>query len=440
MVRAAKAMKKPILFALSLGCVYAAACSSTSSNTGAGGTAGTSNGGSSAHAGAAGKSSAGQGGASLVEAAGAAGDSSAAGESGTGGVPSEAGASNAGTAGNPGAGGTAGTSGNGGTGGISALPVSALPGYQVTVWAQGTAAYTGPDSIESDGTNIWVGYQNKTTKDGSNGGAGFVNYSTIVKYSLDGKNVIATYSMPGHCDGLRIDPTTKKVWASSNEDGSPHLVSIDPTVTDRVAAVTEYTLVRAAGTADHGGGYDDMAFINGKMFMTASNPQNAEPVPALEMVTISGATATLTSVLAGDATAIDTTTDAGVALNEVDPDSLSIDDKGRLVLVNQGGNELVFITNPGTNTQSVKRLPVATQLDDTVWITKAAGQLLVVDGKANTIYAVRTTFTVGSVYTETPDDSSIPGLLATLDLTTGNVAPKIIGFKKPTGLLFVPDL
>ena len=233
-------MKKPILFALGLGCVYAAACSSTSSNNGAGGaggTAGTSTGGSSAHAGSAGKGSAGEGGAPLAGAAGAAGDSDAAGESGTGGVPGGAGASNAGTGGNAGrSGGTA------GTGGVPALPVSALPGYQVTVWAQGTTAYTGPDSIESDGTNIWVGYQNKTTKDGSNGGAGFVNYSTIVKYSLDGKNVLATYSMPGHCDGLRVDPTTKKVWASSNEDGSPHLVSIDPTVADKVAAVTEYTL------------------------------------------------------------------------------------------------------------------------------------------------------------------------------------------------------
>ena len=142
------------------------------------------------------------------------------------------------------------------------------------------------------------------------------------------------------------------------------------------------------------------------------------------MVTISGTTATLTSVLQGNAAAIDTTTDAGVALDEVDPDSLSIDDKGRLVLVNQGGNELVFIKNPGAITQSVERTPVATQLDDTVWITKAAGQLLVVDGAANTIYAVRTAFTVGSVYTETPDDSTIPGLLGTLDLTTGNVVPE----------------
>jgi len=109
------------------------------------------------------------------------------------------------------------------------------------------------------------------------------------------------------------------------------------------------------------------------------------------------------------------------------------------MLVNQAGSELVFISNAGLASQSVTRLPVATQLDDTVWATTAEGDLLVTDGTTNTIYAVRTTFVPGTVYTQTPDDSSIASMVGTVDLKTGVVSPKIIGFGKATGLLFVPD-
>ncbi len=43
-----------------------------------------------------------------------------------------------------------------------------------------------------------------------------------------GRGLLRTFAVPGHCDGLRIDPATHKVWASSNEDGNPGLVSIEP--------------------------------------------------------------------------------------------------------------------------------------------------------------------------------------------------------------------
>jgi hypothetical protein len=69
----------------------------------------------------------------------------------------------------------------------------------------------------------------------------------------------------------------------------------------------------------------------------------------------------------GDASATDLITNSTVKLNEIDPDSMTIDPKGDLVLVNQAGSELVFISNPGTAQQSVSRLPVGDQLDDTVF-------------------------------------------------------------------------
>jgi hypothetical protein len=306
--------------------------------------------------------------------------------------------------------------------------LAALPGYKVRVWAQGTSQYSHPDAIERDGRDIWVGYQNVTAKDGSDN-----KTSTVVEYDRRGR-VERTFAVPGHCDGLRIDPATHLVWASSNEDGNPALVSIDP----HTGTVTPYTFDPTV----HGGGFDDMAFVGGKMFMAASNPTlNSAGInvfPAVDQVTFQGTHVVLTPILQGNGTAGDVVTGTTVTLNEIDPDSMSIDTSGNLVLTNQAGSELVFISNPGSAAQTVTRLGVATQLEDPTWVTSADGELLVVDGTTNTIYSVRAPFVPGTVYVETPDDSSIASMLGTLDPKTGVVSPQIIGFKKATGLLFIP--
>jgi hypothetical protein len=307
--------------------------------------------------------------------------------------------------------------------------IAALPGYCVSVWAKGTADYFNPDSVVVDGNDVWVGYQNAASKTGGDG-----KTSTVVEYTRRGE-VERTFAVPGHCDGLRIDPATHIVWASSNEDANPGLFSIDPAT----GIMTSYALAPTL----HGGGYDDMAFVGGKMFIVASNPTlNAAGVnvfPAIDQVTITGTAATMTPVLYGNATATDTTTNATLTLNAVDPDSFTVDTAGNLVLVDQGGNELITVKNPGSVGQSVTRIPTATQFDDTVWATSTKGRLFLVDATSNTIYTIRTKFAVGTVYTETPNDSTVPGVFGTVDLTTGNLIPQIIGFGKPTGLLFVAD-
>jgi hypothetical protein len=307
--------------------------------------------------------------------------------------------------------------------------LGALPGYSVRVWAMGTADFSHPDSLERDGNDIWVGYQNVTAKDGTDGKS-----STVVEYNLHG-HVERTFAVPGHCDGVRIDPATHIVWATSNEDGNPGLVSIDPTS----GVVTQYTFAPTV----HGGGFDDMGFVNGKMFIAASNPtldaSGNNVFPAVDAVTFQGTNVVLTPVLMGNATATDLVSGLPATLNLVDPDSITITPTGDLMLVNQAGSELDFVSNAGLASQSVTRLPVATQLDDTVWATSADGELLVADGKTNTIYAVRTKFVPGTVYTETPDDSSIASMVGTVNLKTGVVSPQVIGFGKATGLLFVPD-
>ena len=119
-------------------------------------------------------------------------------------------------------GGAKGGGGQGGQASVVQEPVGST-GYKVRVWATGTANYSHPDSIEWDhASRVWVGYQNVTAKDGTDH-----KQSTVVEYDLDGQ-ALRTFMIAGHCDGVRIDPRTHLVWASSNEDGNPGLASIDP--------------------------------------------------------------------------------------------------------------------------------------------------------------------------------------------------------------------
>jgi hypothetical protein len=141
--------------------------------------------------------------------------------------------------------------------------------------------------------------------------------------------------------------------------------------------------------------------------------------PAIDKITLSGGKAVLTPVLMGNASATDLTTNMKVSLNEIDPDSMTVDSKGQLVLVNQAGNELVFLKNPGTPQQQVSRIPVGDQLDDTVWATSNVGRLLVVDASGKTVWISTTQFIPGTIYTEGPSDSGVGGFVGVVDPSTG---------------------
>lgn len=315
----------------------------------------------------------------------------------------------------------------------NAYSIAIRDGWQVSLFASATSSYTQPDSVVVNGGHVFIGYQNNAAKDGSD-----TIKSTIVEYSMDGK-VLKTFSAPGHSDGMRMDPTTKLLWVTSNEDGNPKMETIAPAS----GTITPYTLPNAP----HGGGFDDVYFLNGLAFIAASNPnldKNGNNVfPALDKISLSNGKAVLTPVLMGNATATDITNGANnaqVSLNEVDPDSLTVDTKGNLILVNQGGSEIVMISNPGTSQQKVSRLAVGTQLDDTVWATSTQGRLLVADGTSGRTFWLRAPrFTVGDVFTQTPDDSGVVGLVGAVDMSTGFVTPIALGFDKPTGMIFVPD-
>ncbi|MBJ7608927.1 MAG: hypothetical protein JF887_05790 [Candidatus Dormibacteraeota bacterium] len=304
----------------------------------------------------------------------------------------------------------------------------APPGWTLTLWAVGGAKYSNPDSIERDGNNIWVGYQNVTAKDGSDG-----KTSNIVEYTPDGK-VLKTWTVPGHTDGLRIDPSTHRAWVTSNEDGNPALNIIDP------SSATPMSITLAQ--VPHGGGYDDLAFVGGATYIACSAPKldssGNNVFPAVDRITVSGTTATVTPVLMGNATATDTVAKADATLNLTDPDSFTVDPSGNLVLVSQADSALITIQNPGAANQAVLKTPIGNQEDDTVWTTSNSGRLFVVDAGKNAIYTIKWSGPKGTVFTEAPNDSGVAGFVGTIDTTTGFISPVSTGWTKPTGLMFVP--
>jgi hypothetical protein len=317
------------------------------------------------------------------------------------------------------------------------LPVVALPGYQVSMFTQTDSRLivSNPDSIAVDGQNVFIDYQNVTAKDCSDQASSPAPSSTVVEYDMTGK-ILSHWTVQGHSDGMRVDPSTHLVWTTSCEDGSAKFATIDPVS----GTVTPY----AFPPAPHGGGYDDLYFINGSAFVAASNPSldsnGANPKPAIDKIALgSNGKLTLTPILAGNATAADLlNNNARGPLTLTDPDSMSVDNKGQLVLVSQGDSELVFVNSPGTSQQKVSKMSVGTQLEDTVWPT-GPGRLLVVDGGSGITWWIKANFTNGDIYTQSPNDSGVDNFVAVIAPATGFETPIAIGFLKATGMVYVPN-
>jgi arylsulfatase A-like enzyme len=316
---------------------------------------------------------------------------------------------------------------------MPAQGLSIAPGYFASVFAAGPSGATQPDSIAVDGLNVYVGYNNGAAKDGSSGS------STIAQFTPTGAHgswtVAQTWSIPGHTDGLKVDPNTHLVWSLQNEDANPTLVVIDPVM----GTATPYAITSVNG----GGGFDDIALTGGMVFLTASNPaNNPNTDPAVVQVTLNNATltATTTPVLLGNASALNLVTHQVVTLNLQDPDSMTVDPHGNLLFTDQADNQLVTVLAPGTAAQSVTVLPLSdaasnpVSVDDTLYNPGSVGEMLVTDQQTGTIYQV--TVPAGSsaqVFSAAQDS----GELGTTDLATGLFTPVISGLGSPRGLAFL---
>jgi hypothetical protein len=304
--------------------------------------------------------------------------------------------------------------------------VVATPPYTVSVFATSIPGVDfAPDSIAVVDGLVFVGYGDGAAPDGSDGKS-----STIVEYKLNG-DVVNTYTVSGHNDGIKVNPKTKQVWAMQNEDGNPNLVIIDP----KTQTQTQYTF----GPTPHGGGYDDIAFLGDDVFISASNPaNNPNTKPAIVKAQISGNTVVVTPVLLGNANATDIPTDKIVQLNLQDPDSMIIDPLGDLVLDSQADAELLIVHRPGYDDQSVyhlglKQKGAPVQIDDTVFAASSYGVILVSDRDGETVYAIsRNIFSPHAAYSATPNS------VAELNMDTGVLTNVVTGMVSPHGMAFVP--
>jgi hypothetical protein len=311
--------------------------------------------------------------------------------------------------------------------------VVGLQGFRVCLFAAATTTANHPDSIVVSGGDVFVGYQNITAKDGTD-----TKTSTIAEYTTHGK-LLKSWSILGHNDGLRMDPATHVLWAMCDEDGNPRLFTIDPSVSG-ASAIKQYTLPKTP----HGGGFDDIQFINGLSLIDASNPTlNAagkNVFPALYKVQLSGTTASLTPVLMADAKATTINTPVStVTLNLTDPDSMMIDPQGNLVLDSQGDSEMLFIQHVGTPQQKVSVLTVGTQVDDTVFPSTAKGCVLVADNNSGVYSICSSVWVPGTPYTAAPNDSTVIGFIGTISMSNGAITPIVVGIANPHGMAFIPQ-
>ena len=312
--------------------------------------------------------------------------------------------------------------------------------YKVSVFAKAPTGLTNPDDITVADGDIFIGYQNKSQPDGTQGP------STVVQYSRTG-DIIRTYSIAGKNDGLKYDPYTHKIWATRNEDANPALTIIDP----KSGETTDYTFAQPPA---HFGGYDDILFLHGEAFLAASNPTTRPPTastpngqniyPSVVKAQIIGRKVFVTPVLYGNAPLIDIATGATIVAQQSDPDSLKADPSGDLVLDSQADGDLIFVNKPGSPNQAGLRLHLtdatANQItvDDTVFPTAPSGTILVADTPANIVYAVTSNaFQPGGAYSAA---SSTTGILGKVALSTGLVTPIVTGMQAPHGAFFIPAI
>jgi hypothetical protein len=302
------------------------------------------------------------------------------------------------------------------------------------------AGATQPDdlAISADGKDLWIGYGNGVDTFGMGGP------SNAVEYDIGSGAVLQNLSVPGHLDGLKINPTTGDVWATENEDGNPTLAVINPKNGKFKIFKFEPTLVT--------GGMDDLVFAGDKskdvFIVTSSQADITDPV----IVKISGKlqkkNTDLVSAQVGNPSTV-----WNVVANEAedgdqigDPDSMTIDPAGELMLDNRSDDSLYIVRNPGA-THPLLRVPltiaaVPVEVNDTIFTfsetsreASTAGTIFITDTTANKIYMLsKPYFPSNEVYTA----ANVLNLVGLVDLNTGVITPVVENFAGVHGLAFVP--
>ncbi len=287
-----------------------------------------------------------------------------------------------------------------------------------------------PDSITSGNGSIWVEYGDGAKSDGSGGS------SSIVQYDLLG-NVQNAYTVAGLADGLKFDPATGVVWALQNQDGNSTVTLIDP-ATNQVSAPLSYAPPYVYG-ADSTRGYDDVAFVGQKVFLSYTNPVNPGDAVVQQLTNGTapfGSLQTTDILRLGDTGTNLVTGETNQPLPVTDPDSLKSLPDGSLILTGEADKAFTIISNPGTTEQSASfvTLPAGSASpDDVIMPTTASGTFYVSNQNDNNILAVKVDgLNTNDLY------ASVGSALDQIDPATGTVTPIVTGLNAAHGLLFMP--
>jgi hypothetical protein len=333
----------------------------------------------------------------------------------------------------------------------TAASAYAAPTATQTVFANGAAVGgSQPDSVTVGNGSVWIEYGNNVDSTGVTPGD-----STIVQYSATtGAIQHAPYSISGEVDGLKVDPATGMVWALQNQDANATVSLINPS-TGVVTGPLKYAAPPYAyggnppGPAplNNGRGYDDVAFLNGNVYLSYTNPVN--PTDSVLQVLNNGnnpsGTLTTTSILTAQQTGLTS------SIDEPDIDSLKSTRNGELVLTTEGDGsapgstdpvgEFTLIAHPGAGNQTVTNVRVTDAgnnvqgIDDVIFPGATSGWLYVAETDSNT---------VDKVWLSGLDPNTaivaIGGLeeVALVNPITGDVeAPLLSGLSSPHGMDFV---
>lgn len=306
-------------------------------------------------------------------------------------------------------------------------------GYTLSVFTTGVPGqYTAPDSIAVYKDHIYIGYGDNNDPSGADGKS-----NMIVEYNRAGQKAYS-FIVKGHNDGMKLNPYTHKLWVMQNEDANPSLVVFDPETREK--QVYSFAAAPAAG-----GGYDDITFRDGRVFLSASNPaNNPNDEPAIVEAQLVDGQVIVQPVLEGNAAATDVLTGQQVTLNLQDPDSMTTTPGGQILLDSQGDSELLLVKNPNTTRQTVLQIPLSSpygqpQADDTIFTPPSDGFILVSDTPADVVYRItKKVFVPGVAYTAAVAGSSAaPGFVGRLDLAFGQLTPIVSGLQSPHGMAFV---
>ncbi|HWK46330.1 MAG TPA: hypothetical protein VNT30_16535 [Stellaceae bacterium] len=296
---------------------------------------------------------------------------------------------------------------------------------QISVLANAPRSLKSPDSITLDNGTVWTAYTNGADSTGASG------HSTVVEYDASG-TIMQYYQVAGYVDGLKLNPTTGEIWVLQNQDGNSQLSLINP-VLQTLSAPLSYA--NSSSTR----GFDDVVFENGKVFLSMTNPPDAQgDATIVELTNGNNPTGPLqvTPILKNGTTGLNTETGTVQVVPQADPDSLKLASNGDLLFSSGADGVIIDVHNPGASTQSVSFTqvqgftPGSVGLDDVIKPSATSGTFYIADTKDNRILQVHVTgLNVNDYY------ASVGNEFAQIDPTTG-IATAIVSAADAPGFTF----